>query len=111
MKRLSSRAANAARFIKALTTSALVVLSGSATKLVRCDGYVLVFIYGGHRVISGALTLGTFIAFMAYYMRVFQPVQALMSHARISTVQVSLARVHELLDTVPDVVDPLIRFD
>jgi ATP-binding cassette subfamily B protein len=101
------RAANAA-FIKALTTMQLwSYLSGSAPGLVLSAGYVLVFIYGGHRVISGALTLGTFIAFMAYYMRVFQPVQALMSlYSNLATVQVSLARVHELLDTVPDVVDP-----
>jgi ATP-binding cassette subfamily B protein len=101
------RAANAA-FVKALTTMQVwSYLSGSAPGLVLSAGYVLVFIYGGHRVIDGALTLGTFIAFMAYYMRVFQPVQALMGlYSNLATVQVSLARVHELLDTPPDVVDP-----
>ena len=101
------RAANAA-FVKALTTMQLwSYLSGSAPGLVLSAGYVLVFIYGGHQVINGALTLGTFIAFMAYYMRVFQPVQALMGlYSNLATVQVSLARVHELLDTPPDVVDP-----
>ena len=101
------RAANGA-FVKALTTMQLwSYLSGSAPGLVLSAGHVLVFIYGGQRVINGSLTLGTFIAFMAYYMRVFQPVQALMSlYSNLATVQVSLARVHELLDTVPDVLDP-----
>ena len=101
------RAANA-RFVKALTAMQLwSYLSGSAPGLVLSGGYVVVFIYGGQRVIAGTLTLGTFIAFMAYYMRVFQPVQALMGlYASLATVQVSLARVHELLDAPPDVVDP-----
>ena len=81
-------------------------LSGSAPGLVLSAGYVAVFVYGGHRVIAGTLTLGTFIAFMAYYMRLFQPVQALMGlYANIATVEVSLARVHQLLDTPPDVVE------
>ena len=70
-------------------------LSGSAPGLVLSAGYVAVFVYGGHRVISGTLTLGTFIAFMAYYMRLFQPVQSLMGlYSNIATVEVSLARVH-----------------
>jgi ATP-binding cassette subfamily B protein len=69
-------------------------------------GYAAVFIYGGQRVIDGSLTLGTFVAFMAYQMRVLQPVQALMGlYASLATVQVSLRRVHELLDTPPDVVE------
>jgi ATP-binding cassette subfamily B protein len=43
---------------------------------------------------------------MAYYMRLFQPVQALMGlYSSIATVEVSLARVHQLLDARPDVVE------
>src|SRR5439155_3027451 len=39
-------------------------------------------------------------------MRLLQPVQALMGlYASLATVQVSLARVHELLDTPPEVVE------
>jgi ATP-binding cassette subfamily B protein len=81
-------------------------VSGSAPGLVLSAGYVLVFVYGGRRVIADTLTLGTFIAFMAYYLRLFQPVQALMGlYSSLATVRVSLARVHELLDTPPDVVE------
>jgi ATP-binding cassette subfamily B protein len=100
------RAANAT-FLQALMSMQLwSYLSGSAPGLVLSAGYVTVFVYGGHRVISGTLTLGTFIAFMAYYMRLFQPVQSLMGlYANMATVEVSLARVHQLLDTKPDVVE------
>jgi len=79
-------------------------LSGSVPGLILSLGYAAVFVYGGHRVIDGTLTLGTFVAFMAYQMRLLQPVQALMGlYASLATVEVSLARVHELLDAAPDV--------
>lgn len=96
-----------ATFVRALMSMQLwSYLSGSAPGLVLSAGYVLVFVYGGSRVIAETLTLGTFIAFMAYYMRLFQPVQALMGlYSSLATVQVSLARVHDLLDTAPDVVE------
>jgi ATP-binding cassette subfamily B protein len=100
------RAANT-HFVKALMSMQLwSYLAGSAPGLVLSAGYVTVFVYGGQRVISNTLTLGTFIAFMAYYMRLFQPVQSLMGlYASIATVEVSLARVHQLLDAKPDVVE------
>jgi ATP-binding cassette subfamily B protein len=96
-----------AGFMKALMSMQIwSYLSGSAPGLVLSAGYVAVFVYGGQRVISSTLTLGTFIAFMAYYMRLFQPVQALMGlYSSIATVEVSLARVHQLLDTKPEVVE------
>jgi len=75
--------------------------------LILSLGYAAVFVYGGHRVIDGTLTLGTFVAFMAYQMRLVQPVQSLMGlYASLATVQVSLARVHQLLDTAPEIVEP-----
>jgi ATP-binding cassette subfamily B protein len=81
-------------------------LSGSVPGLILSLGYAAVFVYGGHRVVAGTLTLGTFVAFMAYQMRLLQPVQALMGlYASLATVQVSLARVHELLDAAPDVIE------
>lgn len=94
-------------FIDALMSMQLwSYLSGSVPGLLLSLGYAAVFIYGGHRVINGSLTLGTFVAFMAYQMRVLQPVQALMGlYSSLATVQVSMTRVHELLDTPPDVVE------
>jgi ATP-binding cassette, subfamily B, bacterial len=74
--------------------------------LILSGGYAAVFVYGGHRVIAGSLSVGAFVAFLAYQMRLLQPVQALMGlYASLATVQVSLARVQELLDAPPDVVE------
>jgi len=94
-------------FIDALMAMQLwSYLSGSVPGLLLSLGYGAVFVYGGHRVIGGSLTLGTFVAFMAYQMRLLQPVQALMGlYSSLATVQVSLTRVHELLDLPPDVVE------
>ncbi len=94
-------------FVAALMSMQLwSYVSGSVPGLILSLGYAAVFVYGGHRVIDGTLTLGTFVAFMAYQMRLLQPVQALMGlYASFATVQVSLARVHELLDTPPDVTE------
>jgi ATP-binding cassette subfamily B protein len=94
-------------FIEALMSMQLwSYLAGSVPGLILSLGYAGVFVYGGRRVIGGTLSLGAFVAFMAYQMRLLQPVQALMGlYASLATVQVSLARVHELLDTPPDVTE------
>jgi ATP-binding cassette subfamily B protein len=96
-----------AQFVNALMSMQLwSYLAGSVPGLILSIGYAAVFAYGGHRVIEGTLTLGTFVAFMAYQMRLLQPVQALMGlYSSLATVQVSLARVHELLDARPEVVE------
>jgi len=82
-------------------------LAGGVPTLIWSIGHTAVFIVGGRQVINGTLSLGTFIAFMAYQMRLMQPAHGLMSlWASLATVQVSLRRVHELLSTPPDVADP-----
>jgi len=95
-------------FIDALMSMQLwSYLSGSVPGLILSAGYAVVFVYGGRRVVAGSLSLGTFVAFLAYHMRLMQPVQALMGlYASIASVQVSFARVNELLDTKPEVADP-----
>jgi ATP-binding cassette subfamily B protein len=45
------------------------------------------------------MTIGTFVAFMAYQMRVLAPVQALMGlYTSLATIRVSLGRVSQILD-------------
>ena len=79
-------------------------LSGGLPGLILAGGTAMVFLYGGSRVIGGAISLGTFVAFMAYQSRLMSPVQGLMGlYANLVTVRVSLRRVHELLDTPPEV--------
>ncbi len=96
------------RFIDALMAMQWTTyLSGGLPGLVLSASTALVFLYGGQRVIDGTLTLGTLVAFMAYQLRLFSPVQALMGlYASLATVRVSLGRVHEILDVEPEVVEP-----
>jgi ATP-binding cassette subfamily B protein len=81
-------------------------LAGGLPGLLLSTGTAAVFLIGGSRVISGATTLGTFIAFMAYQMRLMAPIQGLMGiYTNLATARASLVRVHELLDTEPDVLE------
>jgi ATP-binding cassette subfamily B protein len=82
----------------------LSYLAGGLPGLILSAGTAIVFLYGGSRVIAGTITLGTFVAFMAYQMRLLSPVQGLMNlWANFATAKVSLRRVHEILDTEPEV--------
>jgi ATP-binding cassette subfamily B protein len=94
-------------FVSALLSMRLFTyLAGGLPGLLLSTGTGAVFMYGGYRVIIGAMTLGTFIAFMAYQMRLMGPIQGLMGlYSNLATARVSLVRVHELLDTPADVVE------
>ena len=82
----------------------LSYLAGGLPGMILSAGTAIVFLYGGSRVIDGSITLGTFVAFMAYQMRLLSPVQGLMNlWANFATAKVSLRRVHEILDTEPEV--------
>jgi len=81
-------------------------LAGGLPGLLLSVGTAAVFLFGGYRVIDGAITLGTFVAFMAYQMRLLGPIQGLMgTYASLAAARASLVRVHELLDTPPEVVE------
>jgi ATP-binding cassette subfamily B protein len=82
-------------------------LAGGLPGLLLSMGTAIVFVYGGLRVIGGAMTLGTLVAFMAYQMRLLGPVQGMMGlYSGLATARVSLARVHELMAVPPEVVEP-----
>ncbi len=74
-------------------------LAGGLPGLLFGAGTAAVFLVGGWRVIGGSLTLGTFVAFTAYQMRLLSPVQGLMGvYANLASARVSLRRVLEFLD-------------
>ena len=84
----------------------LTYLAGGLPGLILSAGTAVVFLYGGSRVIGGAISLGTFVAFMAYQMRLLSPVQGLMGlWTNFATAKVSLRRVHEILDVEPEVLE------
>ena len=85
----------------------LTYLAGGLPGLILAGGVAIIFLYGGQRVISEAITVGTFAAFMAYQMRLLSPIQGLMGlYASFATARVSLRRVHVILDTPVQVRDP-----
>lgn len=96
-----------ASFVSAmLAMRRLDYLAGGLPGLLLGAGTAAVFLYGGWRVIGGTLTLGTFVAFTAYQMRLFGPMQGLMGlYAGVATARVSMRRVLEILDTPIDVRD------
>jgi ATP-binding cassette subfamily B protein len=96
-----------AAFIDALMSMQLLTyLSGGLPGLILTAGTGAVFVYGGVRVINGSITVGTFVAFMAYQMRFLPPLQSLMGmYANLATVRVSLQRVAQILDEPIDVVE------
>ena len=84
----------------------LTYLSGGLPGLIVTGSTIVVFLYGGWRVINGSITMGTMVAFSAYQMRLLSPVQGLMGlYANLATAKVSLRRVHEILDTPVEVVE------
>jgi ATP-binding cassette subfamily B protein len=94
-------------FIDALLSMRLFTyLAGGLPGLLLSAGTALVFLYGGYRVIAGLTTLGTFVAFMAYQMRLVGPIQGLMGiYTSLAAAKASLVRVHALLDTPPEVTE------
>lgn len=92
-------------FVDALLSMRLFTyLAGGLPGLLLSAGTGVVFVYGGYRVITDAMTLGTLVAFMAYQTRLMGPVQGLMGiYTNLATARASLIRVHDLLDTEPDV--------
>ena len=97
-----------AAFVRALMSmQRLTYLSGGLPGLILSGGTGFVFIFGGYRVIRGEITVGTFVAFMAYQMRFLPPLQALMGmYANLAAVRVSLRRVSQILDEPVDVQEP-----
>lgn len=81
-------------------------LLGGVPSLILAAGAGVVFLVGGGDVIAGRLSLGTFVAFMAYQVRLMPPLQALMGlYAALATASVSLGRVREILDEPAEIVD------
>lgn len=65
-----------------------------------------VMLYGGWQIIEGQMTIGALVAFMAYHMRVFGPIQTLLGlSAGLASTRVSLGRIFELFDTSAEVTE------
>jgi ATP-binding cassette subfamily B protein len=92
-------------FVRALMSmQMLTYLSGGLPGLILSSGTGIVFLYGGLQVINGTLSMGTFVAFMAYQGRFLSPLQALMGlYTNLATARVSFRRVSEILNVPVEV--------
>jgi ATP-binding cassette subfamily B protein len=87
-------------FVKAVTRlEMLAYLGSSASTASTFLGSALVTLYGGYLVIEREMTIGSLVAFSAYQLRAFSPLQALIDlYLRIQRAGVSVDRIFEFLD-------------
>jgi ATP-binding cassette subfamily B protein len=69
-------------------------------------GTALIYWAGGHLVLTGAITVGTIVAFAAYLVRLYGPISALSNvQVEFATSMVSFERVFEYLDLPAEIQD------
>ena len=65
-----------------------------------------VIIFGGWKVMNGALAVGVLVAFVLYVQRLFEPIRMLtMQYTEVQRAMISGVRIFEILDTPPAVKD------
>ncbi|WP_235885988.1 ABC transporter ATP-binding protein [Paenibacillus cymbidii] len=79
---------------------------GTALALLVPFGTAIIYLYGGWNVISGAMSLGSIIAFVSYIRRLYEPTQSLLNlHLELATALGIFQRIFEYMDLAPDIVD------
>lgn len=69
-------------------------------------GPAIIYWYGAHLIVQGALTVGTIVAFVAYLGRLYGPVSALANvHVEVMSAIAVFERLFGVLDLVPSVQD------
>lgn len=72
--------------------------------LVNTSCFIIIFAVGGMRALSGALTIGTLVAYYTLASRLYRPLSGLIEvNVQMQVARAALARVFELLDREPDV--------
>jgi ATP-binding cassette subfamily B protein len=79
----------------------------AVVELVGALATALIVWYGGGKILLGALTFGTLVAFLEYTARFFGPIRDLSGfYAVLQGAMASLERIFTLLDTRPTIVGP-----
>ncbi len=74
--------------------------------LVNTGAFILVFLAGGSRVLSGALSLGSLVAYYALASRLYAPISGLIQiNVDLQVARAALGRIFELLDQEPEIRD------
>jgi ATP-binding cassette subfamily B protein len=70
-------------------------------------GPALIYLVGGHEAITGTLTIGTIVAFVAYLGRLYTPASALVNaHVDVMTAVALFHRIFEYLDLPVEIPEP-----
>ena len=89
-----------------LTAGRLSATVLPGVELLMAMAIAVVVIYGGRQVLGGSLEIGVLVAFALYIQRFFDPIRTLtMQYTELQRSMASGARIFELLDTEPDLVD------
>jgi len=89
-----------------LKAERLVATMAPMVEILMALATAMVIIFGGGKVLSGGLLVGTLVAFALYVRRFFDPVRMLtMEYTELQRAMASGARIFELLDVKPEVVD------
>ncbi len=76
------------------------------TQMLTDGSYVIVLIFGGFQVLEGTMPVGFLLAFLLYIQRIGQPIQQLATmYTEIQRAMASGARIFELIDVQPDIID------
>lgn len=87
-----------------LKLSLLGSVQVSLADLMTTGAFILVFLLGGLRTLSGALSLGGLVAFYTLATRLYRPISGLIDvNVDLQLAAGSLQRVYQLLDVAPDV--------
>lgn len=72
--------------------------------MVNTGSFILVFLLGGTRALSGAMTIGSLVAYYTLATRLYRPISGLIDvNVDLQVARASLARLFELLDQVPEI--------
>ena len=81
-------------------------------EILTAIGTALVIFLGGSRVLAGEMSVGVLLVFVLYVRRFFEPVLELaMEYVEIQRAMASGARIFELLDIEPEIIDVPQAFD
>ena len=77
-----------------------------AVELVTALAIGIVIVFGGYRVLNGAMSLGVFVAFLSYVQQFFMPIREISAwYTNLQQAMAGGERIFHLLDTDPEIVD------
>ena len=94
---------NQSNFIANIQSARISAVMMPAVELLLSISIASIVMFGGLNVLSGAILVGTLVAFVLYIQDFFDPIRALtMEYAQLQRAMASGARVFELLDVQPE---------